>query len=170
MQHMLHTARLISKSINLFLFVVFIGGCATSLDETPEAYEKSASKQRVLFASFDQVWRAAHAVIKYPIANENIDTGIIETDYIKAVDGWLPPNVKKPSSAGVRYKLVFIIVKGKSQGQASTRVTIDKKVETQRDFFAETQELDSDGLEEKILFYRMERELVIQQGLKKAGN
>ena len=127
------------------------------------------NKQKVYFANYDQVWRAAHAVLKYPIAQENQDTGIIETEYIKGLDGWLPPNEQRPPSSGIRYKLILTFAKGKTEGRESTRVTIDKKMEILRDFFSEPEPIESDGLEEKILFYRIERELIINEALKRAN-
>lgn len=126
------------------------------------------NKQKVFFATQDAVWRAAHAVLKYPIAQENQDTGIIETEYIKGVDGWLPPNEARPPSSGIRYKLVLTFAKGKTEGRDSTRVTIDKKMEILRDFFSEPEYMETDGLEEKIIFYRIERELIINEALKRA--
>lgn len=127
------------------------------------------NKQKVYFANYDQVWRAAHAVLKYPIAQENQDTGIIETEYIKGLDGWLPPNEQRPPSSGIRYKLILTFAKGKTEGRESTRVTIDKKMEILRDFFSEPEPIESDGLEEKILFYRIEREIIINEALKRAN-
>jgi hypothetical protein len=54
-------------------------------------------------------------------------------------------------------------------GKESTRVTIEKKIETFKDFISETQIVPSDGLEEQTLFYRMERELIIGAALKRAA-
>jgi len=146
-------------------------GCSL-FDQRPSANANMAqiNKQKVFFASYDSVWRAAHSVIKYPIVQENQDTGIIETEYIKGVDGWLPPGTTRPPSSGIRYKLTFTFAKGTADGRESTRVTIDKKMENLRDFFSDPEQLESDGLEEKILFYRIERELVIMEALKKASN
>lgn len=39
-----------------------------------------------------------------------------------------------------------------------------------KDFFSDVEILDSDGLEEKTLFYRMERELLIEEAIKKLTN
>ena len=172
-QHMSHTALSLTKRVLLSL--VIITGCTllgcSLFDKKPTANADMArfNKQKVFFAPYDSVWRAAHAVIKYPIAQENQDTGIIETDYIKGVDGWLPPGTTKPPSSGIRYKLIFTFAKGTTDGRESTRVTIDKKMEILRDFFSDPEPIDSDGLEEKILFYRIERELVINEALKKAN-
>ena len=127
------------------------------------------SKQKVFFASYDNVWRAAHNVLKYPIAQENEDTGIVETEYIKGLDGWLAPGEQRPPSSGIRYKLILTFAKGKTEGRESTRVTVDKKMEILRDFFSEPEYIETDGLEERIIFYRIERELVINEALKRAN-
>ncbi|MBC7370005.1 MAG: hypothetical protein H7326_00465, partial [Bdellovibrionaceae bacterium] len=100
---------------------------------------------------------------------ENQDTGFLETEYIKGVDGFLAPEVAKTPSAGIRYKLVFNFAKGRTEGRESTRVTVEKKIERLRDFFSEPDLIPSDGLEEKVIFYRIEREIVIADALKKAG-
>jgi len=65
--------------------------------------------------------------------------------------------------------LIFTFAKGKTDGRESTRITIEKKIEVFRDFISETQIIPSDGLEEMALFYRIERELVIAQALKRAA-
>ena len=93
----------------------------------------------------------------------------METDYIKAVDGWLPPDQISPVYKSSRYKLVFGFAKGITNNKESTRVTIEKKIEIFKDFISETKSVPSDGLEEQTLFYRIERELIIGQALKKAA-
>ena len=108
-------------------------------------------------------------VIRYSIAQNNQDTGYIETEYIKGSDGWLPPEVEKKPSAGIKYKLILTLTRGKIEGRESTRVSLQKKIEVQRDFFSEPETLNSDGLEEKVLFYRIERELLISDALLRAG-
>lgn len=145
-------------------------GCSL-FDKKPSAHARMSqiTKQKVFYASYDSVWRAAHNVIKYPIAIENQDNGMIETEYIKGLDGWLAPNEQRPPSSGIRYKLTLTFAKGKADGRDSTRVTIDKKMEILRDFFSEPEPMESDGLEEKIIFYRIERELIIADALKRAN-
>ncbi|OFZ31314.1 MAG: hypothetical protein A2622_01620 [Bdellovibrionales bacterium RIFCSPHIGHO2_01_FULL_40_29] len=162
---------LISKSLILPFLMLIISGCGLfekQLESADKIIQK-ASKQKIFFAPYDLVWKAAHHSIKYTIASENQDFGVIETDYIKAVDGWLPPNKTKPDYKSARYKLIFTFAKGKIDGRDSTRVTIDKKIEIFRDFISEKQVISSDGLEELALFYRIEREIIIEQALKKAS-
>ncbi|AFY02286.1 hypothetical protein [Bdellovibrio bacteriovorus] len=170
---MSNPARILSKKVLMGL--VIITGCTfvgcSLFDKKPSAHQRMGqiNKQKVFFASYDNVWRAAHAVLKYPIAQENQDTGVIETEYIKGVDGWIPPNEQRPPSSGIRYKLTLIFAKGKTEGRESTRVTIEKRMEILRDFFSEPETMETDGLEEKIIFYRIERELIVNEALKKAG-
>ncbi len=157
----------------IFIIILFaaLSGCSLfekQHDSVDKIIEK-ASQQRIFYASYDVVWKAAHTVIKYTIASENQDFGVIETDFVKAVDGWLPPNRTKPEFKSARYKLTFTFAKGKTDGRESTRVTIEKKIEVFKDFISETRIIQSDGLEELSLFYRIEREIIIAQALKKAA-
>jgi len=165
---------LIPRWSSKFCFVILalgVSGCAL-FERQPDPendFLKQSIHQKVFFAPADSVWKAAHTTIKYPIAVENQDTGYLETEYIKGIDGFLAPETNRPPSAGIRYKLIFSFAKGKTEGRESTRVTIEKKIERLRDFFSEADTLASDGLEEKVLFYRIERELVIAEALQKAA-
>jgi hypothetical protein len=158
-------------------FCIASVGCVTFgcslFDQRPNASISTivggGTNQRVLFAPYDQVWRAAHTVIKYPIAGENQDTGVLETETIKFMDGWLPPENSRQPSHGMRYKLIMTFARGRIEGRDSTRLTIEKKIEKQKDFFSEPDQIDSDGLEEKVIFYRIERELIVSETLRRAS-
>lgn len=161
---MSHAVQLISS----FVMILTLSGCSL-FDRRPESGGiPQASLQRVYYAPFDQVWRAAHAVLKYPIASENPDAGFIETEYIKGIDGFIPPDKRKPPSAGMRYRIHMSFAKGQVDGRESTRLTIAKRVEVLRDFFSDPEAVDSDGLEEKVLFYRIDRELVVFETLRRS--
>lgn len=153
------------------IVLLITGGC-TLFDRGPDrnvGLSQRASSQRIFFASYDHVWRAIHTALKYTIASENPDTGMIETEYIKSVDGWVGPGEKPTDNPGTRYKLFIVVAKGRTEGQESTRVTIEKRGEVLKDFFSDPTPIDSDGLEEIVLFYRIERELIISEALRKAG-
>lgn len=156
----------------LLIALLFSTVLSCGLLDKPESRSplKKVTKQKIFYAPYEQVWRSAQAVLRYPISIQNEETGIIETDYVRGVDGWLPPEQTKPPSSGLRYKLILTFAKGKVDGRESTRLTIDKKVEVLRDFFSEAQPLESDGLEESVLFYRIERELIIYETLKKVSS
>lgn len=155
---------------------VLILGCASGcgLFDKPSTREdqllKQGPAQRVYFAKYESVWRAIHQVIKYPIASENQDSGIIETEYVKMLDGFLHPETNKPTTPGTRYKYVIKLIKGKLNGRNSVRVVLEKQIELLKNFFSEPERIPSDGLEEKIFFYRIERELLVAEALEKSQN
>ena len=157
--------------IGLLLTGLF-SGCGSQVlqPETTDAIIERSSQQKIYFAPYDEVWKAAHSVLKYTIAAENQDFGVIETDYIKAVDGWLPPFRTRPQFPSSRYKLVLSFARGKKgEAQETVRLTIEKKIEVFKDFISEVKSVPSDGFEEKTIFYRIERELVIAKALRKAS-
>lgn len=154
------------------LFFGFVGFGCSVFEKQPDSADKileKASQQRIYFAPYDLVWKAAHMSLKYTIASENQDFGVIETDYIKSVDGWISPDQTSPQYRNARYKLYFTFAKS-PEGKEATRLTIDKKIEVFRDFISAPQIVASNGLEEMALFYRIEREIYLNRLLKKASN
>ena len=156
--------RLTSKLVILFSLV---SGC-TLLSGNREPPPEFKPREQIYYASFDQVWRATQlALQKYPIRVNNMDLGVLETDNIKGYKVWMPPH-RKSSSGGLSYKLNVRVVRGAVEGRGSVRVTVMKDLEKKRDFFAATQKLPSDGLEEKSILYRIRRELLIDKALQRA--
>jgi hypothetical protein len=162
-------APLITKTI---LALCILGTLGCTVMDKPVPVGRNMRKlmgQKVYYAPFDNVWRAAQVALKYPISINNMDNGVLETDFIKADDGFMPPTGNKAISSGVRYKIAMILTKGKIEGREGVRVSIKKVIEKKRDFFAEPESLTSDGLEEMVLFYRIDRELAVDEALRKAA-
>jgi hypothetical protein len=154
---------------SLLVSVFFSNGCSTApVTKNSERVLRENTNQRVFYFPYDSVWRAAQLALKYPIAVNNMDNGILETDFIKALDGFTAPHETKRPSDGIRYKITLSLARGRVDGRESVRVNIIKTLEKKRDFFSEPESLESDGLEEKVIFYRIERELIVEEALKKA--
>jgi len=151
-----------------FLCFLLLTGC-TSQPVAEQKSKKKLTQQKIFFASYDNVWRAAQLALKYPIAMNNMDNGVLETELIKADEGFQAPAEDRIPSSGLKYKISMLLVKGKVDGRDSVRVTIKKTVEKRRDFFADPEAIESDGLEEAVIFYRIDRELVIDEALRKAA-
>lgn len=158
-------------NLKLGILILLLSSCSLveKKIESPDEILSRVSHQKIFYATYEEVWKAAHASIKYTIASENQDFGVIETDFVKAIDGWLPPFMSKPENPGSRYKLVLNFARGNTNGKESVRVTIDKRIEVFRSVISDVDTVGSDGLEEKLLFYRMEREIVISQVLKRSA-
>lgn len=157
----------ISKLLSASLLV-----CSCASWTTPPKKDFSAPPlEKVFNESFDTVWRATQfAASKYAMKISDIDSGVYETQPIRSDKAWVSPNAgaDEHPSAGQRYKISIKILKGKdANNEPATRVTILKRAEVQRDFFSDFEKLPSDGLEEKSLMYRIEREIQIEKSLKK---
>lgn len=159
----------ITKTSFLFIATVFLSGCAIFDKPAPRAEEvlRKNENSKIYFYPYDKVWKAAQLVVKYPLVVSNMDTGVIETDIIKGADGFVPPQ-SKGNSSGLRYIIRLQLIKGKTLKKDSVKVVITKQVQLVRDFFAAPENIESDGIEERVLFYRIEREIAIQDGIDKS--
>lgn len=161
--------------LSLATLVAF--GCAHPANNRAkvEAQKKQAligkykAHDRTYTASVENVWKAAQKSLKYPIAIDNMENGILETDWIKGEDAFVPAHETNQPSSGVRSKITVRVLRGKKQGKDATRVTVTKQIERQRDFFDDGENLDTDGWEEKIILYRIDRELAIDRALDKGA-
>ncbi len=112
--------------------------------------------------SFEKVWRAVQlAMRKYPVKTNIYESGILETDYVKSDKLFSDPNDAK-SPAGLRYRLIIRAVKGRIGKSNVVKVSVTKVPEVQSDFFSGYRPIDSDGLEENAVLYRIGRFLEIK--------
>lgn len=166
--------QLISLSLLGITSILLLSSCGLmELQEDKVKRRRSSSlpPSRIFSYSYDNVWRASLTVLKYSITDQNQETGHIETDYVKPADGgWTRPDGTSNVSAGIRYKIAIGLVRVRTEnGKTGVKVTVDKKLERIKDFFSDPEALESDQLEEKSILYRLERELVIDDALKKAN-
>lgn len=151
----------------LSIFSFALGGCA--LFTPPEENNPNLPHVRVYDSSFDEVWRAIQkALVSYPIQMNNIDQGVIETDFVKADQVWRAPVQITKKAISPRYQLSVKVIKGKIKNRESTRVLLAKKQKLEKDFFSGETALPSDGLEEKVILYRIEREIKLERSMRKA--
>ena len=137
---------------------------------TPGSKPK-ASFDQVFPAEYEKVWRALQlSVQKYPIRINDIDRGVLETDFIRGAKSYSPPHLPPQNFSGRQYQLLFRVLKGKIEGRPAIKVVIVKKMERKRDFFSENEELKSDGLEEKTILYRIAREIEIDRAITKKNS
>lgn len=144
-------------------------GCSSATVE-PELIDikDPGPKTKTFSTSFLNTWKACLIVLgKYPLKSYDEESGVIETDYIRGEDVWVAPHRKKYVKGGYRYKLNLRVIKGKQGKDPVTKVIILKQPELQKDFFAASEKMQTDGLEEMSLLYRIERELALEEALSK---
>lgn len=162
----------ICKFLVLGMVTLGFSGCAL-FEQKAGPKPVTGPQEKVFFASFDDVWRATQLALQsptaYPLRVNNMDTGVLETEPIKGAQAWSPPHVTDPPTGGVSYRLSVRVIKGNLSGRQAFKVTVLKEASIQRDFFSEPEPIVSDGLEEKIILYRIDRELQIDRALKRAN-
>ena len=116
----------------------------------------------VFYTSYNTAWESTlHTLEQYPIAKEDFDSGRIETKLITKYRIWSPPPGSTPYQDNRSYKLQVFLEKAE-QGQ-SVKVHIIKQEFINRDFIQRNISIDSTGLEEEMLLYRIGRRIYLVQ-------
>lgn len=156
------THRTIFRPPFFLVAFLFLGACATG--RSPEPYQI-----RLYTAGYDQVWLAAlKALNDYPLKISNKDSGKIQSEVVNGPYNDLlfvyPEQIELPER--YRYSLRLAFAKLVSEdNKALTRVRIIKDLERFNDFYTGWLAYPSDGLEEKLLLYRIEHILRMEQQL-----
>lgn len=156
--------RFFSVLFSIFFLAQALTACALFQEQSgPKTF--MGPREEVIYASFEEVWRAVNIVMQpYPLRLSNMDEGLLETDSLKGYKTWEPPfKQRKPS--GLVYKLSVRVVRGSSQGLKATKVIILKDAQVQRDFFSNSKQVPTDGLEEKVILYRIKREVQLERAV-----
>lgn len=152
-----------------FALLLAGAGCTTATSKLEEKYKVGVPVSRVFYARYEEVELALkQAMIKYPQRVDNSEAGIFETDFVKGEARFQPPHKHVNYSSGYRYRILVRLVRGKSEDKSAVKVLVLKQTEIMRDFFADPEQLPSDGLEEDVILYRIARELAIAKALAKA--
>lgn len=145
-------------------------GCA-AFEATSGPKPAGLPLEKIFYGTFDDIWRATQLALQaptsYPLRVNNMDTGVIETELVKGSMVWTAPNATQTPGGGYSYRLFVRVVKGNLSGRQAYKVMVQKQAQMQRDFFADPESLGSDGLEEKVILYRIEREMQIDRALKR---
>ncbi len=161
----LRSLKIILVTTGAFSSLVSCSSFGPNIYQAPKAGIAKSYK-----TSIEAAWRATIKAIRLPIVTNDIESGLIETEFVRSNDGFRPPGQKERFPTAHRYKLIIHLVKGKTDGEDAVRVNVKKLVQNQDDFFSEPEELASDGLEEKTIHYRIERQLTIDGLIQKASS
>lgn len=159
----------------LFPLVFFAGGmglsgCASSYQRTlvantPQVYTKIFGVDQVT------VWQATLKAVKNiaRVKEPNPETGIITTEWTENTsernftDSFA--NAEAVLSAKFRFRIQ--VIKGLFEGKASTIVKVQKEQIVESDILEGWRYVDSDGVEENTLLYRVGRMLWIENRIAK---
>lgn len=153
------------KILKLFIGVFFVVACAS---KPPEV----AFSTRLYKGNYDDVWLAAlKALNDYPLRVSNKDAGRILTETVNGPYNDLlfssPTPIEQPERFRYTLKLSFARLVSDKTNQRLVRVRIIKELEQFQDFYTGWLAYPSDGVEEKMLLYRIEQILQMEKSLEK---
>ena len=155
-----------------FTSILFLSGCAL-FEERAGPKPALGPQERVYYFPIEDVWRATLMALQspnnYPLRVNNMDTGLIETDRLKGSEAWQAPHITVPYASGYSSRLIIRVIKGSLGRRPAIKVNIRKDAKVQRDFFSEPETVISDGLEEKVILYRIDREIQVERALRRAN-
>jgi hypothetical protein len=152
----------------LITSLLILSGCA-SYEKFRQVTEELDIPARVFKADYNQTWQAVISVMrKYDIAQQNQEAGFIKSRWM---DNTLEVNFadsfgSNDAIKAAKFKVVLNVVKGYRTGREVTKVTIYKRQLLEQDFLHGWKEVNTDGILEKSLLYRIERLLAIDNKLK----
>lgn len=156
-------------SFVLVLFAaLFLSACASK-----RAAEDKAFRTRIYLGTYDEVWLAAlKALADYPLKISNKDVGRIESEVINGPYNDLLFEHPDPVSLPERYRYSLRLNFAKlvsEDNRPLVRIRIIKNLERYQDFYRGWADHQPDGLEEKVVLYRVEQILRVDKLLKKQG-
>lgn len=125
---------------------------------------------QVFKADFTQTWQSVLQVMqKYDLALQDQASGVIKTRWI---DNTSQLNFEdsfggKNSVKAAKFKLVINVVKGFRGRREVTQVTLFKRQMVEKDFLQGWKVIRTDGILEKTILYRVERNILIDNKLKR---
>ena len=153
------------KYLKLFISVFLLVSCAS---QPPEV----AFSTRLYKGNYDDVWLAAlKALNDYPLRVSNKDAGRILTETVNGPYNDLlftsPKPIEQPERFRYTLKLSFARLVSDRTNQRLIRVRVIKELEQFQDFYTGWLAYPSDGVEEKMLLYRVEQILQMEKSLEK---
>jgi len=153
------------------LFILFLLVSSCSSYEQFERLNREFELPNSIFKSnYAQTWAAVSKVMaNYDLAVQNQETGVIKTKWI---DNTLEMNFADSFSRtdaikAARYKVIASVTRGFRYGREVSKVTVYKRQLVENDALHGWRIADTDGIFEKTLLYRFNREILIDNKLKK---
>ncbi len=141
------------------LFVLFVLIQATSVS--------GYSAQKIFTEKLDDLWPLIEVVMSnYQVKLNDMDKRVFETAFASGKAMWKEPQSEK-SYVGYNTKIIVRLLKSKKR--EAYKMIVKKIIRHRPNFFDGYKYLESDGIEEKVILYRMNRELKIKKKQDKAN-
>lgn len=154
---------------SIFLLLSGMNSCS-SYEQFRYITEEFEIPQKVYKHDFNQTWLSVLQVMKkYNLEITNQEAGVIKTRWI---DNTLEVNFadsfgSSDAVKAAKFKLILNVVKGYRSKREVAKVTVYRRQMIEQDFLQGWKVIPSDGILEKTILYRIERNLAIADKLKK---
>ena len=163
------TGKLLSLTL---IYLSLLGSLSTcsSYEQFRYITEEFEIPQKVFKNDYNQTWLAVLQVMtKYNLEVTNQEAGVIKTRW---TDNTLEVNFadsfgSSDAVKAAKYKLIINVVKGYRSKREVAKVTVYRRQMIEQDFLQGWKVIPSDGILEKTILYRIERNLAIAGKLKK---
>jgi len=151
------------------ILIIAPAGCS-SYEQFRYITEEFEIPNKVFRHDYNQTWLAVLQVMKkYNLELTNQEAGVIKTRW---EDNTLEINFadsfgSSDSVKAARFKLIVNVVKGFRTNKEVTKVTVYRRQMIEQDFLQGWKVIPTDGILEKTIIYRIERNLKIAARLKK---
>jgi len=158
-----------TMKVLLLSMILTLTSCS-SYQEFQNIANEYEMPSQVFKADFTQTWQSVLQVMqKYDLALQDQASGVIKTRWI---DNTSQLNFEdsfggKNSVKAAKFKLVINVVKGFRGRREVTQVTLFKRQMVEKDFLQGWKVIRTDGILEKTILYRVERNILIDNKLKR---
>lgn len=127
----------------------------------------SFSAQKVFTEKIEDLWQIIEIVMSdYQVKLNDMDKRVFETAFASGKKMWKEPQSEK-SYIGYSTKIIIRLLKSKKR--EAYKIIIKKITRYKPNFFDDHKYIESDGIEEKVVLYRINRELKIKKKQDKAN-
>lgn len=157
-----------ASSIKILSILLFFHISCTSYRQFERIVKDFEIPTRIYPADYHLGWQAVVQVMqKYDLELQNQETGIIKTRWI---DNTLALNFadsfgKGDSVKAAKFKLIVNVSKGFQSGREVSKVTVFKRQMVEKDFLQGWKVMETDGIMEKTILYRIHRVIWIEKEL-----
>lgn len=161
--------RLSFRLAAILLIVSSVTTCS-SYEQFRYITEEFEIPNKVFKNDYNQAWLAVLQVMKkYNLELTNQEAGVIKTRWI---DNTLEVNFadsfgSSDAVKAAKFKLIINVVKGFRSNREVSKITVYRRQMIEQDFLQGWKVIPSDGILEKTILYRIERNLRIAEKLKK---
>ena len=152
--------------ILLFFITAFLTTGCVSPRLTYNVYQPIS---KVFYTDYDKVWKALMLTMEsYSVEEEDQEKGFLRTARRGGNKLWTPPFPEERSLSGTRSDVIVVyLTRGQKDSVPGVRVSVLKKSSVRKGFLTEAERVPSHGLEEKVILYRILREIEIEEFIMK---